>query len=464
MNYNSTCFTFLLVFFITCNTGMVFPQSGNLVQNSGFETYVQCPRTHIQFDHTREIVKNWIYPTHATPDYFNRCSSGDAGVPKNFAGVAEPKSGDGYVGAILTGTESEYREYFGAMLTRSLERDKKYCVYFSYRLASYSKLAVDQLSLRFYNDKVESDIKTALGGIAEINNQPGLFLDNMEKWREICTVYTARGDERFFVIGNFRPYESTNYVVTDKNMVNLRDKAYAYYYFDDVAILPLDNCDDCPCVNKDMEVFLLDTFYTGGMNPYTGRIEKIINDGRIKIAVNGGTPPYRVNWSNGSNALQLRNLPAGTYTYTVKDENNCTKTGSITFIEPEITKDEFVEGLNNIEEGSSIILENIFFAFNKTELLPESYPELDKVSQFMIENNIAKIEISGHTDDKGSDDYNQKLSEGRAQAVVDYLLTKGVNPSSLEAIGYGESKPIDTNKTEEGRANNRRVEFKLIKK
>ena len=444
--------------------GTAFAQTENLVRNSGFESYTVCPHTHIQFEHTRELVKFWMYPTHATPDYFNKCSKGDAGVPRNFAGEAEANSGDGYVGAILTGTESEYREYFGALLTKPLEKDKKYCVHFSYRLASYSKFAVDQLSLRFYDQEVKSDIKTALGGAPEINNKPGLFLDNMEKWREICSVYTARGGEAFFVIGNFRPYESTNYVVTDKNMVNLRDKAYAYYYFDDVVIRPLDNCDDCPCVSHELEVFVLDTFYTGGLNPYTGRIEKIVNDGRIKIAVNGGTPPYNVHWSNGSDNLALRNLSGGEYTYTVKDQNNCTRTGTITFIEPEIPEDEFVEGLKNIEEGSSIILENIFFAFNKTELLPESFPELDKVATFMIEENITKIEISGHTDSEGSDQYNQKLSEGRAQSVVTYLLSKGVNPESLVAVGYGESKPIDTNKTEDGRANNRRVEFKLIKK
>ena len=126
--------------------------------------------------------------------------------------------------------------------------------------------------------------------------------------------------------------------------------------------------------------------------------------------------------------------------------------------------DEFVEGLKNIEEGSALVLENIFFEFDKTELLPESYVELNKIADFMLENNINRIDISGHTDSEGSDAYNQKLSEGRAQAVVDYLISRGVHPVSMEAVGYGKSSPIDTNLTEEGRAINRRVEFMLVKR
>ena len=73
-----------------------------------------------------------------------------------------------------------------------------------------------------------------------------------------------------------------------------------------------------------------------------------------------------------------------------------------------------------------------------------------------------RIEIRGHTDAKGSDSYNQRLSENRAKAVADYLLSKGINEKRIQSKGYGKSLPIDTNDTEEGRANNRRVEFKIV--
>jgi outer membrane protein OmpA-like peptidoglycan-associated protein len=385
-------------------------------------------------------------------------------VPVNFAGTSEPNTGDGYVGAILSGTFEGRREYIQGELKKPMEAGNKYCVKFYYRLASGSRFAVDQLSVYFSGEKVLKDGIVALGVKPQLNNIDGLFLDNVEDWEQICYVYTAAGNEKYFIIGNFKNYDNTNYVVTDKNIVNLRNKAYAYYYFDDVDISQMDNCQDCPCVQHDFETRIVDTFYTGGRDPVTGQVKRIINDGYIKIGILGGTPPYKVKWSNNSTGAELRNLPGGVYKYVASDNNNCLSTGTVTFVEPRIVKDEFVEGLKNIEEGSAIVLENIFFEFNKTDLLPESYIELNKIADFMIENNINRIEISGHTDSEGSDAYNQKLSEGRAQAVVNYLISRGVHPVSMEAVGYGKTRPIDTNLTEEGRAKNRRVEFMLVKR
>ena len=75
-----------------------------------------------------------------------------------------------------------------------------------------------------------------------------------------------------------------------------------------------------------------------------------------------------------------------------------------------------------------------------------------------------KIEISGHTDSKGTDSYNLTLSQNRAQSVVDYLAAHGIDKGRLKAAGYGETKPIDTNDTDEGRQNNRRTEFEILSK
>lgn len=441
-----------------------FSQSENLVLNNDFEKYTVCPTTHVQYNSSHVLIKDWYFPTAATPDYFNRCSKGDVGVPNNFAGVSEPQSGDGYVGAILSGSEDEYREYIEGKLSKPLEKGKKYCVTFYVKLASYSKFAVDQVSFSFFDTQLRNEFKNAIGGTAQMNNQPGLFLDNTTEWKQICHIYTAKGGEQWFVIGNFKNYDNTNYVVTDKFMKNKRNKSYAYYFFDNVAVKPIDNCLDCPCVSHNLDAVFTDTSYTGGLNPYTGKIEKIVNDGRISIAVSGGTPPYAVKWTNGAQGMTQKNLAAGTYGFMVTDQFNCLVSRKVTFIEPRIPEDEFYSSLKNIEEGSSIVLENIFFEFNKTNLLPASFPELNKVAAFMIENNIRQIEISGHTDSEGSDAYNKTLSEGRAKAVVAYLVSKGVNPACLLAVGYGKTKPIDTNTTDAGKAINRRVEFKLIKK
>lgn len=120
--------------------------------------------------------------------------------------------------------------------------------------------------------------------------------------------------------------------------------------------------------------------------------------------------------------------------------------------------------LSPIEVGSVVRLNNIFFEFAKAVLLPESYPELDRTSEFLKNNPTIEIEIGGHTDDIGSDVTNQKLSEKRARAVADYIISKGIDPKRLTVVGYGESRPIAFNTDEEGRAMNRRVEFKVMKK
>lgn len=120
--------------------------------------------------------------------------------------------------------------------------------------------------------------------------------------------------------------------------------------------------------------------------------------------------------------------------------------------------------LQPIEIGVTVRLKNIYFDFDKTTLKSESFTELDKVVDFLTKNPSVEIEIAGHTDSKGSDDYNLTLSQGRSQAVVDYIIQQGVESYRLVAHGYGEGKPIDTNDTDEGRANNRRVEFTIVKK
>lgn len=116
-----------------------------------------------------------------------------------------------------------------------------------------------------------------------------------------------------------------------------------------------------------------------------------------------------------------------------------------------------------IEEGQTVRLNNIFFDYDKYDLKSESFPELDRLLKFLNENQDLKVQISAHTDNQGSDTYNQKLSENRAKSVVDYLITKGIAQNRLKSVGYGKKQPITTNETEEGRAQNRRVEFKFIK-
>lgn len=118
--------------------------------------------------------------------------------------------------------------------------------------------------------------------------------------------------------------------------------------------------------------------------------------------------------------------------------------------------------LQAIEVNASIVLKNIFFEVSKFELKPQSQVELDKLVQLLNENPSLKIEISGHTDNVGKSSDNLLLSNNRAKAVVDFLLSKNIAAQRLIAKGYGESKPVADNNTEDGRAMNRRTEMKVV--
>lgn len=118
--------------------------------------------------------------------------------------------------------------------------------------------------------------------------------------------------------------------------------------------------------------------------------------------------------------------------------------------------------LSPIKVGEKIVLNNIFFETAKYKLKNESKVELDKLVQFLATNPSLKIEVSGHTDNVGSDESNLTLSKNRAKSVVDYLVEKGINSSRISSKGYGSTQPIADNNSSEGRAKNRRTEFEII--
>ena len=118
--------------------------------------------------------------------------------------------------------------------------------------------------------------------------------------------------------------------------------------------------------------------------------------------------------------------------------------------------------LKNIKVGSNIALRNVFFNSGKWEVKDDSFAELARLILLLNDVPSLKIEISGHTDNTGAESFNELLSQRRADAVVNYLLERGVQKNRLSAKGYGQSKPVDSNDNAEGRASNRRTEFEII--
>jgi outer membrane protein OmpA-like peptidoglycan-associated protein len=117
-----------------------------------------------------------------------------------------------------------------------------------------------------------------------------------------------------------------------------------------------------------------------------------------------------------------------------------------------------------IEVGQTIKLNNVFFEAGLAELKSESFPELDRLATILNENSGIAIELAGHTDNRGTKDVLQKLSEDRVKTVKQYLISKGIDQNRIDGYGYGASRPVSQGDLEEDRMLNRRVEFKITKK
>tara|TARA_R110001592_G_scaffold346229_2_gene638700 strand:+ start:808 stop:2790 length:1983 start_codon:yes stop_codon:yes gene_type:complete len=178
--------------------------------------------------------------------------------------------------------------------------------------------------------------------------------------------------------------------------------------------------------------------------------------------------------SNSATGKYIVSLPAGhDYGISVRKEGYLFYSQNINIPDTaafqEIKKDI---GLDKIEAGKKVVLMNIFYDYNKSSLRASSFNELDKVVELLNKNPKMKVELGAHSDSRGSDAYNLKLSQDRAQSCVDYLTSKGIDKVRLNAKGYGESRPIisetDINnlKTDEEKEKahqqNRRTEFKIL--
>ncbi|MBN2537501.1 OmpA family protein [candidate division WOR-3 bacterium] len=152
-------------------------------------------------------------------------------------------------------------------------------------------------------------------------------------------------------------------------------------------------------------------------------------------------------------------IPVGSYAVKVEAEDYIVQTAAIV-----IEKDKpQVKNFELVKEGMSITLRGIYFDYDKATIKPESRPALEDAAKILKENPSIRVEIQGHTDSDGSDSYNQQLSDRRAAAVVSYLVRNlGIDAGRLTSRGYGESNPVASNSTAEGKALNRRVEFFIL--
>lgn len=172
-------------------------------------------------------------------------------------------------------------------------------------------------------------------------------------------------------------------------------------------------------------------------------------------------------------SIQVENVSNGIFKANVEVGNKINIAVNKPGYFPESENLELTENLNNkkidkiisltsLEKGNSITLRNILFETGKAELRPESLEPLNQLLGMMQENEKIRIKISGHTDNVGAIPFNLELSKKRVNSVINYLISKGINKSRLEGEGFGASKPVADNKTEEGKQLNRRVEITVL--
>lgn len=348
----------------------------NLVPNPSFEELIRCPHS-FSTDRNDFIVPGWFSATKGTPDQFHACSWGEADVPYNWAGSSNAKTGKGYVGIytwMKRDDDNHYREYIESELAEPLREGTRYRLEFYFKLSSYSVYAVNRIGMLLSSERLtyDHDQVIALPPTLSIENDSSIT-NITGGWEKATIDYVAQGGESFVTIGNFINNQNTRYTKlphrTGKSSMLANS---AYYYIDDVSVVPLDP----PSVSK--------------------------------------------------------------------------------------TKSQDKFDIERIEINRDYILKNIHFEFDSYTLLKSSYKELDQVLEYLKANPNLDARLSGHTDFLGSDEYNITLSQNRARSVADYLISKGIKPARINSFGFGKTRPISIEKTDEARSINRRVEIRFV--
>lgn len=320
------------------------------------------------------LAPGWQSANRGTPDLFNVCSKGDAGLPTNWAGTSKAYSGVGYAG-IYCYTQNGYREYLQTELTEAMKPGNKYYIEFYYKLSSNSKYSIDRIGL-FVSDSahIRKDDFVVYGKPTYELRLASPYTRTTGVWAKCGYVHTAVGGEKFLTIGNFSNNQNTRsyHIKFSKAKEEMLNTA-AYYFIDDVRVI---NVEEKPKIEKPPVI--------------------------------AGYPPIKVN--------------------------------------------------------ETYILKNIFFEFDSYKLVSNSFAELDKWLEVIKAKADWNIELTGHTDERGTDEYNLKLSVQRVQSVSAYLIKMGIDANRINIKGQGKRKPLSTENDEVAHSINRRVEIKFLAK
>jgi outer membrane protein OmpA-like peptidoglycan-associated protein len=193
-----------------------------------------------------------------------------------------------------------------------------------------------------------------------------------------------------------------------------------------------------------------------------GRVEPAFSDtsedGKAEASGNGGTPPYKITWDNGAAGPKVENLGLGQHSVTVTDANGCTASANF-----EITERVLKELTSAVSSGQTIQMQKLQFEADSSTIQESVKPLLNEIYIFLKDNPSIVVEIGGHTNNLPPDEYCDQLSTARARAVAEYMVAKGIPSDRVFYKGYGKRKPLFSNRTEDGRRRNQRVEIKILR-
>lgn len=301
----------------------------NLVYNGDFELYSACPNGFsdpTQFPKEIEKCIGWKAPTYGTSDYFNVCSSNPSNaIPYNGAGYQLPKSGNGYLGALLTnynwGTGDDgyngimWWEYIQGQLNQTLEKDKTYKLTLYTSLGEISDLMINEIGVYFSSTPIFSLNTASLNVIPQCTFYDENYFADSVGWQKLETIYVAKGNENFITIGNFK-----NNLVTDTlRRFDLSPEdlnpLYTYMYFDDIELVDIS------------EEFQIPNIFTPNGDNINDTWKPLITlNGQEVIIVNRwGNPVNKLNENNNSwdgKDQTGKSVTEGEYFYIIKDKES----------------------------------------------------------------------------------------------------------------------------------------------
>lgn len=435
----------------------------NLVPNSGFE------------DYRGDQVKYWTQP--GSPYYHFETGS------KNT------HSGKGRNGLCLW--VSEPSEFMTVKLSGPLWKGAAYQVIAHVLFDPTKQMIVPLKRIKagflFTPQPVDASYKQVIYEMPQVN----FNLENNTGWTRYASEFIAAGGEEYLTIGHFHNMENdsasydlknTGSVINEKAVM---DSVDTLQKMKDAEIKDATTkfLDSHPALVKFYDIINIQNkrkrekeykkLYEN-TRPLINKLNREISyirdkyDNLIRDIYIQNNPVQQVRFSDDKNfGRYYFDDIAVTETYRPPPDLAAESTGSVPG-----NRDENTETVNdtignqflNSEEGDVIVLNNVYFETDKSELLPGSFEELDLLVYLLETRQEIEIEISGHTDNTGSAEKNRKLSLARAKSVTTYIVTRGISMKRVKYTGHGSSLPVASNTTDEGKAKNRRVECKILKK